>query len=1053
MTLSAPIWVTPAGNIVTAVENTSFVYTLSTTGTSPVTYYLISGTLPPGIVLDSTQGQIYGLTAEIPIETTYSFTIRAVNTVGFTDRFFTIIVTNIPIIWHYPPNLGTILQNSFFSILLSVVDPGNINPIAYELSEGALPPGLTLSGSGLLSGYIGTVVTSGTNIVYNFSITANTPTPTTQNFTLTVTSIGSPTPQWNTIGAYQLSVSQGVAGGDVGNILNGIPYSFQLESVVPYPGGPGITYTLTSGVLPTGISLSSSGLLSGTLVSAAELIYPFAVTISDGINSAVRTFYIKTNYITADAIYWLLNSSLIPGNLNDLVAGQSGQFLYNGNTYQITKTKFTTTFDQVMLNNIVNNGNIPLSNIVLVTQTTVGMYNLYNYRGENIYEILELATIAPTNGDYIFNLGFISIGSTSSLSILATTPEFWVRYTILSGSLPAGLNMDPVSGEIQGQVLEQALGAYTFTVEAYNYTSTQTVTFSISVIDNVNFRENKLTVRIDSYDKLKWLQLSNIDLIPINKVFRIGDENFGKKSKPEINLLSDVNTTTPDTIFDLLQNEISTCLTPHTFLATPVIDGTGTVICEAVILSFVDAFNGTTISYTDPITNLVISPGSMSAMRQLLIDNNIAQETFENWMNFYFTTNISKNSFILTGSLPSLITGDRIIFLNQILPTPFENDVVYFAIPISATEIYLAASLIDALAGTFILFDINASVNLSGTFAHYFPGTPIAFMKTGTAGEVAAAYNTRANNTPFGYYTLEINNELLDVFFQTHYGHGLVTGQAIMFTEDFIPPVFNYSELYYVIIVDTVTFKLANSYANALANTAITIPYIIDDRTQLPFTGAFKNIVTTQSGTIQVTEADLRFPITVNWVTLDNHFNSSSFTALASNSTITLNNHGLETSMPIEFVNQTLTPELSNNVLYYVIVIDDNNFRLATTSYNTFSNVYITFSENFSGFLEVDSSIIVPINSLNTFEVWGTGTDSKFVSTQVSMLELGDTVTFLEDTNNTVYYIIPVAEHVFRIASTLSNAQNNIFETFSGDFFGHIVLGNNFSEENIRQIL
>ena len=69
------------------------------------------------------------------------------------------------------------------------------------------------------------------------------------------------------------------------------------------------------------------------------------------------------------------------------------------------------------------------------------------------------------------------------------------------------------------------------------------------------------------------------------------------------------------------------------------------------------------------------------------------------------------------------------------------------------------------------------------------------------------------------------------------------------------------------------------------------------------------------------------------------------------------------------------------------------------------------------------------------------------------MLELGDTVTFLEDTNNTVYYIIPVAEHVFRIASTLSNAQNNIFETFSGDFFGHIVLGNNFSEENIRQIL
>lgn len=60
-----------------------------------------------------------------------------------------------------------------------------------------------------------------------------------------------------------------------------------------------ITYSVTSGSLPTGLSLSSSGLISGT-VTATPATYTFTVSASDGINTAVtRSFSIIVPFPTA----------------------------------------------------------------------------------------------------------------------------------------------------------------------------------------------------------------------------------------------------------------------------------------------------------------------------------------------------------------------------------------------------------------------------------------------------------------------------------------------------------------------------------------------------------------------------------------------------------------------------------------------------------------------------------------------------------------------------------------------------------------------------------
>jgi Putative Ig domain len=93
------------------------------------------------------------------------------------------------------------------------------------------------------------------------------------------------TPSWNT------------AAGSLGTFTEGQSVSIQLSATDPE--GTSLSYTVTSGALPTGVTLSSSGLISGTLPDiSTNTTYSFTVTVSDGANSSVRTFTITSTALT-----------------------------------------------------------------------------------------------------------------------------------------------------------------------------------------------------------------------------------------------------------------------------------------------------------------------------------------------------------------------------------------------------------------------------------------------------------------------------------------------------------------------------------------------------------------------------------------------------------------------------------------------------------------------------------------------------------------------------------------------------------------------------------
>ena len=221
-----------------------------------------SGALPPGLTLDL-PGLLHG-TPTVP--GTYRFTI--------TTRFFvsgcpgsrTYILKITPpcsTIAVNPVGLPAAVQDRIFNHAFTA--SGGTVPHTFAVTLGSLPPGLSLNASGVLSG---TPTQPGN---FSFSITATDANACsgTRAYTLGVgckTFIVKPD---------SLPVAKPNA-----------PYTQSLTST---GGAAPYRYTIGNGQLPTGLSLSTGGVLSGTPTQVGS--YEFAVTVQDsGVCAALWSY-------------------------------------------------------------------------------------------------------------------------------------------------------------------------------------------------------------------------------------------------------------------------------------------------------------------------------------------------------------------------------------------------------------------------------------------------------------------------------------------------------------------------------------------------------------------------------------------------------------------------------------------------------------------------------------------------------------------------------------------------------------------------------------------
>lgn len=256
----------------TAALNFTYNTALSAIGGSgSYRWNLAAGSLPNGLILDQATGQVFGR----PTQTgTFSFEIQVIDTAGNAARrsmFILVSDTNSGInsVGILTTSLASGTVDRRYSQSLSV--SGGTPPYAWSISSGALPDGLEINPT---TGEISGTPNLESEETFTVRVVDARGQVATKTLSITINRTDSD------ISILTADLPIGVLGQPYQRTACGTVYSGQLVAT----GGNNVyTWQKSSGTLPPGLTLSSSGLLSGTPTSNGS--YTFTVRVSDSDNN------------------------------------------------------------------------------------------------------------------------------------------------------------------------------------------------------------------------------------------------------------------------------------------------------------------------------------------------------------------------------------------------------------------------------------------------------------------------------------------------------------------------------------------------------------------------------------------------------------------------------------------------------------------------------------------------------------------------------------------------------------------------------------------------
>ncbi len=306
------------------------------------------------------------------------------------------------------------------------------------------PPGLTLAGN-VISG---TPTASGT---YTFTVTLSdgAATKATANFTLKVTSVTIST----------TALKQWTSGVDYGN---GVAQVFAGSTT----SGTPLTWTVTNGNLPPGITLSANGTLIG--IPTQPGTFTFTVKATDGVNqSSVKDFSITINPTPA-----ISNTTLPAGNIG---TAYNQTISRNGGTSPLSWSIKTGSLPSGLVLDI-SAGTI--SGVPSSSGTSNFTIQLTDSTGKSVTQDLSI-TINSALMITTSTLPLATISSAYSQTLSAAGGRSPYLWSITAGALPAGLSLNVNTGMISGT--PNTAGNYDFIVSVKDVDNI-TVSSTLSII-------------------------------------------------------------------------------------------------------------------------------------------------------------------------------------------------------------------------------------------------------------------------------------------------------------------------------------------------------------------------------------------------------------------------------------------------------------------------------------------------------------------------------------------------------------------------------------------
>ena len=237
-------------------------------GRPPYTWALISGSLPSGVSMNAA-----GLMSGTPtVFGQFPFTVRATDSIGATavGSYTVTVVSDIEqlrVISNGALDQGSTGVDYTYQLLFA----GGVPPRTWTFGTGTMPPGLSLSSSGVISGKPTQVGT----FTFTVRLTDSAPTTVTSQ-PLQITVVPGP-----------LVI---VTTGDLTRGTVSAPYSFTLQKL---GGASPYTWEIASGALPAGLTLNAnSGVISGTPTEFGTFSFTVKLTDSQPVNVTSSTLRI-----------------------------------------------------------------------------------------------------------------------------------------------------------------------------------------------------------------------------------------------------------------------------------------------------------------------------------------------------------------------------------------------------------------------------------------------------------------------------------------------------------------------------------------------------------------------------------------------------------------------------------------------------------------------------------------------------------------------------------------------------------------------------------------